>query len=364
MRIVSPLLKRAVYPLLAKAGVFRRSSAKGVAVVTYHGIRPAGYEPVDPTLDGSLITADMFRRQLRLLKARYNLISPEEMLRWRAGGGEFPPRAVLLTCDDGRLNNLTEMLPILEVEKLRCLFFVTGPSASEERRTLWYEELFLIFLRAPSGHFAIAYEGIEVAGELGTRTQRLSAWWNSIKRLSQLGAKERNDFLQFACSHFGLSSPEKSAQADEPMARRFQLLTLGELRRLADAGMTIGAHTLSHPMLAQAPIELAWSEIAESRVRLEAALGKEVWALAYPFGSPESVTPAILAMAKKAGYSAAFLNYGGGLGVELPAYAIPRIHVTAQMNLGEFEAHVSGFHASLQGRASGTPQRSLQMARD
>src|SRR6267378_5661845 len=156
MRIVSPLLKGALYPLLAKAGAFRRSSAKGLAVVTYHGIRPAGYEPVDPVLDGNLIRADMFRRQLQLLKAHYSLISPEEMLRWRAGGAELPPRAVLLTCDDGLLNNLTEMLPILEEEKLRCLFFVTGASAGEERGTLWYEELFLIFLRAPSGHFTIS----------------------------------------------------------------------------------------------------------------------------------------------------------------------------------------------------------------
>ena len=357
MRIVSPLLKRALYPLLAKAGAFRRASAKGLAVVTYHGIRPAGYEPVDPTLDGNLITADMFRRQLRLLKALYTVIAPEEMLRWRAGGGEFPPRAVLLTCDDGLLNNLTEMVPILEEEKLRCLFFVTGASASEERSTLWYEELFLIFLRAPGGPFTIACEGIEIAGELGTRTQRLAVWWHSVKCLSQLGAEARSAFLQLALSHFGLSSPEESAKTKEAMARRFQLLTKVELRRLADAGMTVGAHTLSHPMLSQAPIELAWSEIAESRVRLEAALGKEVWALAYPFGSPESVTPEILVMAKKAGYDAAFLNYGGGLGVELPAYAIPRIHVTAEMNLGEFEAHLSGFHASLQRRrASGAPQ--------
>jgi peptidoglycan/xylan/chitin deacetylase (PgdA/CDA1 family) len=364
MRIVSPLLKRAVYPWLAKAGAFRRLSAKGLAVVTYHGIRPAGYEPVDPALDGNLITADMFRRQLQLLKAHYGLISPEAMLRWRAGGAELPPRAVLLTCDDGLLNNLTEMLPILEEEKLRCLFFVTGASAGEERGTLWYEELFLMFLRAPSGHFTISFAGIEVAGELGTRTQRLAAWWNSVKRLSQLGAVDRSAFLQLARSHFGLGSPEKSAPADEAMARRFQLLTRDELRRLADAGMTIGAHTLSHPMLSQAPIELAWSEIAESRVRLEAALGKEVWALAYPFGTRESVTPETLAMAKKAGFSAAFLNYGGGLGVGLPAYAIPRVHVTAQMNLGEFEAHVSGFHASLQRRASHGPQESLQIARD
>lgn len=358
MRMVSPLLKRAVYPWLARAGVFRRSPAGGLAVVTYHGILPAGYEPVDPALDGNLISAEMFRRQLRLLKKHYTLISPDEMLRWREGAEELPSRAVLLTCDDGLLNNLTEMLPILEEEEARCMFFVTGASAGEERGTLWYEELFLIFLRAPDGHFRIACEGVEIAGELGGRTQRIAAWWGAVKRLSQLGLEGRSSFLQMARSHFGLRDPEKSA-------RRFQLLTCGELRRLDEAGMTIGAHTLSHPMLSQAPIELAWSEIAEIRVRLGAALGKEIWALAYPFGSPESVTSEILDMAKKAGYAGAFLNYGGGLGVELPPYAIPRIHVTAQMSLGEFEAHVSGFHASLQRRTFHGPQQNFQqMVRD
>jgi peptidoglycan/xylan/chitin deacetylase (PgdA/CDA1 family) len=364
MRIVSPLLKRGVYPVLAGAGVFRRAAGKGLAVVTYHGIRPAGYEPVDPALDGNLITADVFRRQLRLLKARYTVISPEEMRSWCEKGGEFPPRSVLLTCDDGLLNNLTEMLPILEEEKLRCLFFVTGASAGEERGTLWYEELFLIFLRAPAGYFAISCEGVEVAGELGARAQRLTVWWDSVKRLSRLDAEGRRTFLQLARSHFGLSHAAKSGRVDDPGSCRFSLLTRTEIRRLAGAGMTIGAHTISHPMLSKAPPELAWTEIAEIRTRLEAILGAEVWALAYPFGSPESVTPEVVAMAKKAGYHAAFLNFGGGLGVELPPYAIPRIHVTTDMNLGEFEAHLSGFYASLQRRAARSPQNRLLMAGD
>ena len=48
MRIVSPFLKKVFYPALSVAGVFHRTSAPGLAVVTYHGVLPAGYEPVDP----------------------------------------------------------------------------------------------------------------------------------------------------------------------------------------------------------------------------------------------------------------------------------------------------------------------------
>ena len=52
-------------------------------------------------------------------------------------------------------------------------------------------------------------------------------------------------------------------------------------------------------------------------------------------------------MAERAGYKAAFLSFGGGFGARLPRYSLPRIHVAGDMNLPEFEAHVSGFYRDL-----------------
>lgn len=128
-------------------------------------------------------------------------------------------------------------------------------------------------------------------------------------------------------------------------------MTAPELRELIMKGMTIGAHTMSHPTLSQAPPELARAEISESGVRLGAALGERPWAFAYPFGDAQSVTPGVLKMPKEAGYEAAFMNFAGGLGSELPVFALPRIHVTAEMSLAEFEGQVSGFYGWLQRRA-------------
>src|SRR5271154_6537407 len=114
MRFVSPLLKRLVYPTLSGAGVFRRAAARGLAVVTYHGVVPSGYEPVDAALDGNLVSAETLRRQLRLLKSNYDVVSPEDVLAWLEGGRKLPARAVLVTCDDGLLNHLRDMLPVLQ----------------------------------------------------------------------------------------------------------------------------------------------------------------------------------------------------------------------------------------------------------
>jgi hypothetical protein len=65
-------------------------------------------------------------------------------------------------------------------------------------------------------------------------------------------------------------------------------------------------------------------------------------------------------MAQEAGYSAAFLNWGGGLGAELPPFAIPRVHVTASMGLAELEAHVAGFYSSLQRYVGRNPRDLLR----
>jgi peptidoglycan/xylan/chitin deacetylase (PgdA/CDA1 family) len=118
--------------------------------------------------------------------------------------------------------------------------------------------------------------------------------------------------------------------------------------------MTIGAHTVSHPRLSCSTSTVAQFEIRECKRLLETAIGDSVWALAYPFGDPESVSAEVLSMAERAGYKLAFLNYGGGLSARLPHFAIPRIHVTSEMNLGELEAHVTGFYTRL--KRAGKPE--------
>jgi peptidoglycan/xylan/chitin deacetylase (PgdA/CDA1 family) len=266
---------------------------------------------------------------------------------------------VLVTCDDGLLNCLSDMLPILQQESVKCLFFVTGASATDTRSMLWYEELFLLFFNAPAGTVDVSYDGITIQSTLTSREQRRSLWWETVKRLSQVNAPRRASFIHCLSSHFGSKPDPAFGDASSGFCRRYGLLKCAELRQLVSAGMSVGGHTVSHPMLSQLSTELAYREIAESRTRLESALDARVWAFAYPFGDPQSVTPEVLAMPQQAGYQAAFLNFGGGLGRSLPPYSLPRSHVTDAMSLAEFEAHVSGFYARLQLRS--VPTGTIQL---
>jgi peptidoglycan/xylan/chitin deacetylase (PgdA/CDA1 family) len=350
MKLVSPLLKRVVYPGLARAGYLRRFARKGPAVVTYHGVLPEGYRVIDPMLDGSLVNASSLRLQIRLLQRHYQIISPEQLREWLDGKLELPPRAVLLTCDDGLQNTLTDMLPVLNECGVSCLFFVTGASTEETASMLWYEELYLMFLSAPD-HFAFDLQEPALTVEGNPSRSKRDLWWELVRRLSGYDQETRRGTVEKIRIGLGLSESWKSKYLDESAgARRFGLLTGRQLRELSAGGMSLGAHTLSHPMLSQTSDDIAREEIGQSRTRLERLLGSPVWALAYPFGDPGSVTAREVRMAEEAGFSCAFMNVAGGFGAGTPRFAIPRVHVTGEMAIPEFEAHVSGFYQSLRRR--------------
>ena len=347
MRFVSPALKHIVFPALSRTGYLRKHAGAGPAVVTYHGVFPSGYEVINSALDGNLISADSLRRQLQLLAKRYHVIAPADFLHWTERGLSLPPRSVLLTCDDALHNTLTEMVPILQEIGLPCLFFATGASAEETPSMLWYEELYLMLLDTDE---QITLNLPEAGVSIGpiAANERHSSWWSLVERLSRFDRQTRRGFLNQIREQLKLSKTwREQFLQNSTYASRFLVLDLAGLRKLAASGMTIGAHSLSHPVLASASEGLAWQEIAESRSVLEKALERPVWAFGYPFGNAATVTRRDMRLAEQAGFYCAFMNVGGGFGAKIERFAVPRVHVTADMSLSEFEAHVTGFYASL-----------------
>jgi peptidoglycan/xylan/chitin deacetylase (PgdA/CDA1 family) len=370
LRFVSPALKHIVFPALSRSGYLRYTAGAGPAVVTYHGVFPAGYEVRNPALDGNLVQADSLRRQLQLLKKRYQVIAPEDFLHWSEEKWSehklsLPPRSILLTCDDALQNTLTEMVPILQELGLSCLFFATGASADETPSMLWYEELYLMLLDASDPiTLSIPEAGVSLSIGPNAPHEKHSRWWNLVAIFSQFDRELRRGFLDQIREQLRLADGWREQFFQDPtLAARFLTLDRSGLRQLAAAGMTIGAHSLSHPILARASEELAWREISESRNVLEKALGQTVWAFGYPFGNAATVTGRDLRLAEQAGFRCAFMNVGGGFGAkiggakisgaEINRFALPRVHVTADMSLFEFEAHISGFHRLLRKRLLG-----------
>jgi peptidoglycan/xylan/chitin deacetylase (PgdA/CDA1 family) len=345
MRLVSPILKHALYPALHRIGWLDRIPPLGAfTVVNYHGVVPDGYSSSETFLDGNLVPPEVFRQHLQFLKTHYHIIHPEDFRAWVEQGKRLPPRAVLVTCDDGLLNTLTDMLPVLQSEGVSCLFFVTGSSSGHQPGMLWYEELYLLMRAKP-----LAGPDLELPSDKGgesTGTESFQArWWSAVRRASRLDATSRAAWMGLVRGQCG---PIPAFRSEAGSERRWRLLNIAELKQLAQAGMSIGAHTLSHPVLSVCSEEEARREIQEGKNSLERALGRPLWAFAYPFGNPSTMGEREVRLAREAGFSCAFLNVEHwGIGSS-GFFALPRTHVTMDTTLPEFAAHLSGLHTRLQ----------------
>ena len=119
-------------------------------------------------------------------------------------------------------------------------------------------------------------------------------------------------------------------------------VTWAQLREMAEAGMTIGSHTMTHRQLAQLSEDEARTELEDSRNRLSDELGVPIDTLAYPFGTRAAIAPWLGPLVEQAGYRYAFTSIHGGVrpGAEPPF--LPRVKVEAGDSARHFRRLVAG----------------------
>lgn len=116
------------------------SVAEEVTILTYHALVKQATE-LDLRPPGTrlyVFTLDEFRRQLDHLAAEgFATVSMAELLRWHQGAAELPPRAIVLTFDDGHRSNAELALPELLRRGQKATFFVTAGRIGTEDSVTW-----------------------------------------------------------------------------------------------------------------------------------------------------------------------------------------------------------------------------------
>jgi peptidoglycan/xylan/chitin deacetylase (PgdA/CDA1 family) len=253
--------------------LFRRLWPRAVVLV-YHRVAETQDDPY-----GQAVRPETFARHLEILAREHPIVPLRDLVERRYKDG-----TVAITFDDGYADNLHEALPI--AAKVPITVFVTVDPVLGGGR-FWWDEI----------------AGIEpgLRGKLHARLKGLPGR-ERRGRLATLDWKEDSD--------------------------RGRPLTLDELRDLASRpGVEIGAHTFSHPSLALLPAVEQERELAGARARLEELLGRPVTLLAYPFGKPGDVSEETEALARRAGYRAAFTTVPRRLVPSSPLFALPRLTV-------------------------------------
>ena len=114
------------------------------------------------------------------------------------------------------------------------------------------------------------------------------------------------------------------------------------VREMRSAGMSIGGHTVNHPVLAQTPLHEQSLEIDGCLRRLGEELGERTISFSYPVGQLDSFNPETRQCLKTAGVQFAF-SYSGGYQRfdQWDAYNIRRVAIEPYITRDWFRSIVS-----------------------
>lgn len=122
-------------------------------------------------------------------------------------------------------------------------------------------------------------------------------------------------------------------------------LTWPEIRRLHEAGLHFGSHTMTHPELHRLPVESMKRELIESRAVLEDELHEPVTAFAHPYAFPSELTDYIARLRDaldEAGYTRGVTTRVGRARGAHDPLLLPRIPVNSHDDVALFAAKVRG----------------------
>ncbi len=257
--------------------------------------------------------AQRFRALCDWLKSWFEVLPLDAAVR-HLKDGSLPSRACAITFDDGYADNHEVALPILRAAGLPATFFVATGFLDGGR--MWNDTLIETIRRCRRS--SIDLEGTPVAGlgrlELGPAPESRR---REIERVLKV-VKYLDHEQRLACVNTLAQRAEVELPAD-------LMMSSAQVRALHEQGMQIGAHTVSHPILAGLPDEQARAEIAESRQVLQEITGQAVSLFAYPNGKPGTdYSERSTEIVRELGFEAAVSTHWGAAKQGCDYFQIPR----------------------------------------
>lgn len=243
------------------------------------------------------------------LQSQYRLLPAEYVSELYSGSGIR--NACHITVDDGHRSFYDVVFPVLKRHRVPATLFVS-PSVCAERTNFWFQELQGCDERAVRAAAAVVLNVPPMA----------LAPFSTTSICKAMPLCDIESILR-RCRTAGHQS-------------RQQNVTVEELRAIAKAGMvTIGAHTLSHPILKNERDDRSEEEIVRSVGDLSSLLGRDVKYFAYPNGLPDiDFSEREEAYLAAAGVELAFSTESRGVRASDMRYRVPRIQISPNERIG------------------------------
>src|SRR5262245_33713801 len=275
-----------------------------LSILIFHRVLPAKDELLPDLPD-----AAEFERKMCWVRRWFNVLPLGGAIE-RLFDGSLPRRALSITFDDGYADNEQIAAPLLQRLGLSATFFVSTGFLNGS--CMWNDRVIEAVRATRRESVDPGVDGLP-ALPLGSLQQRRDAIARILGGIKHLEQGERDAAVARIV--------ERCAEPPvmDLMMREHQV------RRLREFGMEVGAHTISHPILARLAPDRAAAEIGDGKRALEAITGAPVVLFAYPNGVPErDYTAAHVAMVRDGGFAAAVSTSWGSASRRSDRYQLPR----------------------------------------
>ncbi len=209
--------------------------------------------------------------------------------------GRLPARAVCITFDDGYADNHDLAMPILRAYGLPATFFISTGYLDGGR--MWNDSVIESFRRTKLTELDLT--GLDGGICLGRFALHQTALRRAAIDQVLLGIKYLPPPLR-------LRLTEVIAERAQVQLPTDLMMTSTQVQAMRAAGMQIGAHTSTHPILAKLDAASARDEILQSKQYLEDLLREPIDLFAYPNGQPgKDYSPETATVVRSLGFKAA-----------------------------------------------------------
>jgi peptidoglycan/xylan/chitin deacetylase (PgdA/CDA1 family) len=245
-------------------------------------------------------TAAEFDWQLGYLKHHYRMTTLDAVLGLLTDDGRLTEPRVLITFDDGYIDNYQQAFPVLRRHGVQGVFFLptafTGTS-----RIPWWDAIAYIVKRSRQTRFRLEYPQAE---EFDLATDGAARCIMRVLNLYKQPAMRDHDRF--------VEELERACESSRPGGNTERcFLDWNEAREMQQGGMAFGSHTHNHEILSKLPASQQFEELRRSREILEGELKQNIDTLAYPVGARHTFSAETVEALRQAKYRAAFSFYSG-----------------------------------------------------
>ena len=272
---------------------------RGLLVLNYHRVGDWEHSPLDRGVYSA--TEEDFAAQMAFLARDFEVVTLADLPHARR---DPRGRYVMVTFDDGYRDNYDLAFPVLKRERIPGTFFITTGFV-DDQPVSWWDRIAWV---------------VRQAGERGLRRLPETPWWGGPLPLTDPASRELAIWTVLAA--YKATPTFRTAELMAALADATGLeapddlghglwMTWGNVRELQLAGMGIGAHTHTHPLLGRLGPAEQIDEITRCKERLLHGAGVRTRGFAYPVGSHDSFNTTTRAILLANGFDFAFSFYGG-----------------------------------------------------